>query len=139
MAKVERITISVEAPLLEQFETFIANNGYPTRSEAMKDLMRHALVGQEWEKGDTDVAGTISIVYDHHKRGTMENLVNVQHDFGELIVCTQHVHLDHHNCMEVLVVRGTAVHIRDFVTKLKAIKGIKHSALVKATTGKDVE
>ena len=136
--KVERITISVEAPLLAKFENYISSNGYPTRSEAMKSLMRQALIEEEWQQ-DTEVAGTISLVYDHHKRGTMEKLVDVQHDFGDLIVCSQHVHLDHHNCMEVLVVRGQAAEIRDILTKLKAVKGIKHSALMMATTGEAVE
>jgi len=138
MPKVARVTISVEESLLAQFESYIANNGYPTRSEAMKGLMRQALVGQEWQKG-TDVAGTISIVYDHHKRGTMEKLTDAQHAFGDLIVCTQHVHLDHHNCMEVIVVRGHAAKIRKLVTSLQAVKGIKHSSLMMATTGKDVQ
>ena len=136
--KVERITISVEAPLLAKFENYLTCNGYPTRSEAMKSLMRQALIEEEWQQ-DTDVAGTISLVYDHHKRGTMEKLVDVQHDFGNLIICSQHVHLDHHNCMEVLVVRGRAAEIRDILAKLKAVKGIKHSALMMATTGEGVE
>ena len=136
--KVERITISVEAPLLAQFESYISSNGYPTRSEAMKSLMRQALIEQEWQQ-ETDVAGTISLVYDHHKHGTIEKLVDVQHDFGDVIVCSQHVHLDHHNCMEVLVVRGQAAEIRNILTKLKAVKGIKHSALMMATTGEGVD
>jgi CopG family nickel-responsive transcriptional regulator len=120
--------------LLEQFDSYVANNGYPTRSEAIKGVMRQALVEQEWQKGK-DVAGTINIVYDHHKRGTMEKLVDVQHDFGEMIVCTQHIHLDHHNCMEVIVVRGRATAFRKLLTSLKAIKGIKHSSLMMATMG----
>jgi CopG family transcriptional regulator, nickel-responsive regulator len=138
MPKVARVSISVEEPLLAQFESYLSNNGYPTRSEAIKGLMRQALVEQEWQKG-TDVAGTISVVYDHHKRGTMDKLVDVQHDFGNLIVCTQHIHLDHHNCMEVVVVRGRATEIRKLLVRLKSVKGIKHSALMMATTGKGVE
>ncbi len=138
MSKVERITISVEGPLLAQFEAYISDNGYPSRSEAMKGLMRQALVEQEWQKG-TDVAGAISLVYDHHKRGTTEKLTSIQHDFGELIICTQHVHLDHHNCMEVIVVRGRAVAIQKLLTQLKAVKGLKHGSLMMATTGKGVK
>jgi len=138
MSKVARVTISVEEPLLEQFESYVSHNGYPTRSEAMKGLMRKALIEQEWQKG-TDVAGAISIVYDHHKGGILKKLVDAQHDFGSLIVCTQHVHLDHHNCMEVLVVRGRATEIRKLLTHLKSVKGIKHSSLMMATTGKGVD
>ena len=138
MTKVARITVSIEEPLLAQFETYIDQNGYPTRSEAIKGLMRGALIEKEWLKG-ADVAGTISLVYDHHKRGTMEKLTDAQHDFGHLIICTQHVHLDHHNCMEVLVLRGRAIDIRRLETNLKAIKGIKHCALMMATTGQGIE
>jgi CopG family nickel-responsive transcriptional regulator len=138
MPKVARVSFSVEEPLLAQFESYLSDNGYPTRSEAIKGLMRQALVEQEWQKG-TDVAGAISVVYDHHKRGTMDKLVAVQHDFGPLIVCTQHVHLDHHNCMEIIVVRGRAPEIRKLLVRLKSVKGIKHSAFMMATTGKGVE
>lgn len=137
MPKVERISISIDKPLLERFETYVAEHGYPTRSEAIKGLMRQALVEQEWQKG-TDVAGALSLVYDHHKHGTMDKLTSAQHDFGDLIVCTQHVHLDHHNCMEVIVVRGAAAQIRKLVAHIKSIKGIKHSALMTATTGRGV-
>jgi len=135
--KIERVSVSIEKPLLEKFESYISGNGFPTRSEAVKSLIRRALVEQEWQKG-TDVAGAISIVYDHHKRGTMEKLTEAQHDFGGLIVCTQHVHLDHHNCMEVIVVRGRAVKIRNLLNRIKAIKGLKHSSLMMATTGREV-
>jgi len=137
MTKVARITVSVEDALLKQFEVFIANHGYPTRSEAVKNLMRNALVEQEWQKGK-EVAGAVAIIYDHHRGAIVKKLVNAQHDFGGLIVCTQHVHLDHDNCMEVVIVRGAASKIRDFLSCLKSIKGIKHSTLMMATTGEDV-
>ena len=136
MSQVARISVSLEESLLSQFEKYLENNGYPTRSEAIKGLIRQALVEQEWQKGK-DVAGTINIVYDHHKRGTMEKLVDVQHDFGDLIVCTQHIHLDHHNCMEVIVVRGRADKLRKLLVSLKVVKGIKHSSLMMATAGKE--
>ncbi|MDD5586801.1 MAG: nickel-responsive transcriptional regulator NikR [Alphaproteobacteria bacterium] len=138
MSKVARLPISLEDSLLDQFESYRTAHGYPSRSEAITSLMRKAFVEEEWQRGK-DVAGTISIVYDHHKRGTINKLVNVQHDFGNLIVCTQHIHLDHHNCMEVVVVRGRAAEIRKLLTRLKSVKGIKHSSLMMATTGKHVE
>jgi CopG family nickel-responsive transcriptional regulator len=137
MPKVARVTISLEKGLLAQFEARLAASGYPTRSEAVKSLMRSALVQEEWQTG-RDVAGAIVMVYDHHKGGVVKKLMDAQHDFGELIVCTQHVHLDHHHCMEVVVVRGAAGEIRALLAKLKAVKGIKHSSLITATTGKSV-
>jgi len=134
MSKVSRITISLEETLLENFEKYLNENGFPSRSEGIKHLMRNALVEQDWKKG-TNVAGTISLVYDHHKSGVMEKLVDVQHQFESLVVCTQHVHLDHHNCMEVLVLKGDAGDIRDLFTKIKSIKGLKHSSVMMGTTG----
>ena len=84
------------------------------------------------------MSGAVTLVYDHHRRGLANRLVDVQHDFQEIVVSVQHVHLDHHNCLEVIVVRGAAGKIQDLLGKLKAVKGIKHSALVTMTTGKDV-
>lgn len=137
MPTVERISISIEGPLLEKFESYLDAHGFPTRSEGIKALMRKALVEEEWQTG-TGIAGTISIIYDHHKSGTVDKLLNVQHDFGKLIVCSQHVHLNHHNCMEVLVVRGRSADIRKLLTRLNAVKGLKHSALMMATTGEKI-
>jgi CopG family nickel-responsive transcriptional regulator len=99
--------------------------------------MRSALVQEEWRTG-RDVAGAIVMVYDHHKGGIVKKLMDIQHDFGTLIVCTQHVHLDHHHCMEVVVVRGRAEKIKALLTRLKSAKGIKHSSLITATTGESV-
>jgi len=137
MSNVTRITVSIDEPLLEQFEKFLTDNGYPTRSEGVKSIMRKALIENEWQSG-TEVAATISLVYDHHKPGVMQKLVDIQHDFGELVICTQHVHLDHHNCMEVLIVKGLASRIRDFHVALKSVKGLKHCTLSAATTGEDI-
>lgn len=134
MGRVSRATISLEPELFEQFDAYSAASGYATRSEAVKSLMRSALVEREWQTG-RDVAGAIVMVYDHHRGSIVKKLTDVQHDFGGLIVCTQHVHLDHHHCMEVVVVRGAAGEIRALLAKLKAVKGVKHSALMTATTG----
>ncbi|WP_303850659.1 nickel-responsive transcriptional regulator NikR [Seleniivibrio woodruffii] len=138
MPNVTRITVSIDEPLLEQFEKFLEENGYPTRSEGVKSIMRKALIENEWQTGHTEVAATISMVYDHHKAGVMQKLTDIQHDFGELVVCTQHVHLDHHNCMEVLILKGLSERIRDFHNALKSVKGLKHCALSAATTGEDI-
>ncbi|MBN1378047.1 MAG: nickel-responsive transcriptional regulator NikR [Gammaproteobacteria bacterium] len=137
MATVERITASIEKDLLQRFESYIAQQGYPTRSEAIKSLIRKALVEQEWQKGK-DVAGAISLTYDHHKSGLLQKLTDTQHQFEKIIVCSQHVHLDHHNCMEVVMVRGKVTEIRKLLELLNAIKGIKHSTIMIGTVGKDV-
>lgn len=137
MSKVTRVTVSIDEDLLDKFENYITEKGYPTRSEGIKSIMRQALVEDEWHTG-TVVAATVSFVYDHHKPGVMQKLVDIQHDFGELVVCTQHVHLDHHNCMEVIIVKGLSDKIYEFHNALKAVKGLKHSSLCAATTGEEI-
>ena len=134
MTHITRISISVEEELLNQFDLYSAEQGYPTRSEAVKAVIRDAMVLQEWEKG-SDVAGAVSVVYDHHKQGIVQKILAVQHDQGDVILCSQHVHLDHDNCMEIIAVRGPGERIKDLLTNLRAIKGLKHSVLTMSTTG----
>ena len=131
---ITRISISVEEELLNQFDFYSAEQGYPTRSEAVKAMIRDALVLQQWRKG-SDVAGAVSVVYDHHKSGIVQKILSVQHDWSDVILCSQHVHLDHDNCMEIIAVRGRGERIRDFLANLRTIKGLKHSVLTMSTTG----
>lgn len=123
-----RISISVDEDLLKNFDAFVAERNFPTRSEAMKNIMRDALIQEEWTKGDF-VAGNISLVYDHHKPGIVQKLLDSQHDFCEEIVCSQHVHLDHFNCMEIIVLRGKGHRIREILNRLRQIKGLKNIVL----------
>ena len=137
MSDLARFSVSVEDGLLRAFDAFVVCGGYPTRSEAVKHLIRNALVEKEWQaKGN--VAGAIVVVYDHHKRDVVRKLLNIQHDYGETIVSTQHVHLDHDNCLEMVTVKGKAPRIRELVTAMRALKGIKHSDLLMTTTGRDL-
>jgi len=138
MAGLARVSMSLEEELLQQFDRLSAARGYPTRSEAIKALMREALVEQQWETDQHEVAGAITMVYDHHRSGLVKQLMDVQHDMGEAVVSTQHVHLDHHHCLEVVVLRGRAAAIKELLAGLKAVKGVKHSALMMATTGEGV-
>ncbi|MDR1141890.1 MAG: nickel-responsive transcriptional regulator NikR [Planctomycetaceae bacterium] len=135
MSQIARISISVEEELLKKFDSFSEEHGFPTRSEAIKNVMREALIAEEWTKG-THVAGTISLVYDHHKPGIVQKLLETQHDFCPEIQCSQHVHLDHNNCMEIIVLRGTKERIREILKQLRQIKGLKHVVLTMTTTGK---
>jgi len=137
MAGLKRISISLEENLLTRFDRQADSQGYPTRSEAIKALMRKSLIEQEWT-GNQEVAGALSIVYDHHRRGLTNKVMDVQHHFGSVIVSTQHVHLDHNHCLEIVVVKGKAVQIQELAAALKSVKGIKHNALVMTTTGRDV-
>ena len=134
---VSRFSISMDESLLKQFEAYKRQEGYPTRSEAVQALIRQALVRKEWNE-NAEVIGAITIVYDHHQRGLSEKLTAIQHRFESLVVCVQHVHVDHHNCLEVLIVRGAASDIRKLAKALKALKRLKHDGMVAATTGQSI-
>ena len=138
MQRVTRVSISIEEGLIEKFDAISLDQGTPTRSEAIKNLIRSALIQKEWEDGE-EIAATITLVYDHHKQGMLQKLVDVQHDFNDLVICSQHAHLNHHNCIESIIVQGNGKQIRDFYKSLTAIKGIKHTALNTATTGQEIE
>ena len=138
MEKIKRFGVSIEGRLLEQFDSYIAVNDYENRSEAIRDLIRKELVEEEWAKTNEDVAGAIVIVYDHHKREVVDKLLDIQHDFHEFIISSQHVHLDHDNCLEIIVVRGKMVRVNDLAAKLKSIKGVKHASLTQSTLGKNI-
>lgn len=101
-----RFGVSLDKILLERFDSLIERKGYSNRSEAIRDLIRDSLVGEEWEEGSRQVVGTITIVYSHDTRELMDKLTDLQHNFYSSIISTMHVHLDEHNCLEVLVVRG---------------------------------
>ncbi|GHT23759.1 putative nickel-responsive regulator [Planctomycetales bacterium] len=134
MSNITRISISVEEDLLEKFDSFSEEQGFPTRSEAIKNVMKEALIREEWTKG-TYVAGAISMVYDHHKSGIVQKILDTQHDFCCEIQCSQHVHLDHANCMEIIVLRGAKERIQEILKRLHQIKGLKHLVLTMSTTG----
>ena len=135
MAGVERFSVSMEADLLEQFQALADKRGYANRSEAVRDLVRDALVREEWS-GDEEIVGTVTIVYDHHTRELGERLTSVQHDHHALILATMHIHLDHENCLEVIAVRGKAPDVQRIADALIATRGVKHGRLSATTTGR---
>jgi len=137
MDKLVRFGVSVEEGLLKKFDAHIQGKKYVNRSEAIRDLIRADLVKKHWQENQ-EVAGAITIVYDHHQRELVNKLMDIQHDFGELVVSTQHVHLDHHNCLEIIVVRGPARKTQILSDMLKAVKGVRHASLSMSSTGKDI-
>jgi len=137
MSKLTRFTVSLDDGLLDRFDKQIKAQGYPTRSKAVVDLIGDALVKEEWESGH-EVAAAIIMVYDHHKRGLSTNLTHIQHDYHHLIVTSQHIHLDHSNCLEIVVVRGKPKEVRELAGKMKATKGVKYASLSAASTGKNL-
>jgi len=138
MSSLTRFGVSIDEGLLKNFDRLISGKGYRTRSEALRDLIRESLVQEEWEEGGKDTVGTITIVYDHHKRELSRILTEMQHQFYASILSTLHIHLDEHNCLEVLVVRGRGKDIKKISDRLIGTKGVKHGKLTLTTTGKDL-
>ena len=135
---VSRFSISLPPSLLQQFDKMSKEKGYDNRSLAIGDMMRDSLVEHRQKFGNEDIAGTITLVYDHHKQHVQAALTDIQHDHHEVIVSTVHVHLDHDNCLEVLVVRGKAAVVKKIADELISAKGVKHGKLTVTTTGKDL-
>jgi CopG family nickel-responsive transcriptional regulator len=133
-----RFTVSLPPKLLEDLDAMTGEQGYDNRSLAIADMIRDRLVEHRRKFGTEDIAGTITLVYDHHKQHVQATLTDIQHDHHEVIISTLHVHLDHHNCLEVLVVRGKAALIKRIADELIGAKGVKHGKLTVTTTGKDM-
>jgi len=138
MQRVERFSISMNAELLKKFDDLIRRKGYPNRSEAVRDLVRNALVEQQWGQPSEKVAATVTLVYDHHTREIAERLTDIQHHHGRLVVATTHIHLDNDNCLEVIILRGRSRGVRRLAELLIAQKGVKHGRAVYTTEGRDL-
>jgi CopG family nickel-responsive transcriptional regulator len=130
-----RFGVSVDQRLLEEFDHHIKRRNYASRSEALRDLIRGNLVGEEWDD-NKETVGTITFVYDHHVRDLTGKLTDIQHDHQGQILSGMHVHLDHDHCLEVLVVKGKGSDIRKVADALVSVKGVKHGKLTMTTTGK---
>ena len=129
MAELVRFGVSLDSELLKQFDLHTKGKGCPTRSKALEDLIRKSLVETSWENGTNEVAGAVIMVYDHHRRELVNKLIDIQHDHQEIIISTQHVHLSHDNCLEVVALKGKPVQISSLVNLLKSSKGVKHVSL----------
>lgn len=133
-----RFGVSMNPELLRRFDEVISRKGYTNRSEALRDIIRNVLVEEEWRSGDNEVAGTITLVYDHHVTGLASVLNELQHEYHLAIVSTLHVHLDHDNCLEVLVLRCKSSEARRIADRLISVKGVKHGKLTLASTGRSL-
>lgn len=129
-----RFGVSVPRRLISKFDSLIKREGYKNRSEAIRDLIRDALVRDRWSAND-QVVGTVTIVYDHHTRELSSRLTELQHNHGPSVLSTTHVHLDHDNCVEVLIIRGKGRDVQRFADEIIGTRGVKHGKLVATTTG----
>jgi CopG family nickel-responsive transcriptional regulator len=136
MTELVRFGVSLEKPLLERFDTLIRERQYTNRSEALRDLIRRELVKREWREGG-DVAGAITLIYDHHQRDVLSKVTDTQHGFQGVIISTQHIHLDHHNCLEIIAARGKAEEVQRLADAMTSIKGVRHGTLSMSSTGRE--
>lgn len=137
MSKLVRFGVSLDQGLLVSFDRLAKEKNYNCRSEAFRDLIRQELVQKQW-RGGQEVAGAITLIYNHHKRELVNKLMDTQHDFGGIIISSQHIHLDHNNCLEIIAVKGSAREVQKLADSLKSVKGVKHGTLSMSTTGKDI-
>lgn len=130
MSELVRFGVSIEQDLLENYDRLIAERGYATRSEALRDLIREELIRQRIEvHKETNALGSLTLVYDHHARNLAQEMGAIQHDFHENILSVMHIHVSHDDCMEVLALRGKVSEIVDLANGLLSLKGIKNGKL----------
>jgi len=132
-----RFGVSIDKGLLTKFDSFIKGKKYTNRSEAFRDLIRQELIQKQWQ-GDHEIAGAITLIYNHHKRELVNKLMDIQHDFGGIIISAQHIHLDHDNCLEIIAVRGRPGEAQKLADSLRSVKGVKHGTLSMSTSGRDI-
>jgi CopG family nickel-responsive transcriptional regulator len=138
MPEVIRFSVSTDERLLARFDDLIAEKGYVNRSEAIRDLIRNSLVEEALADDLCEAVGTVTLVYDHHFSDLGDKLTEHQHTHHESIVSTLHIHLDHHNCLEVVVLRGKAGEIRRLADSLIGTKGVKHGRFVATAATEDL-
>ncbi len=135
MSELQRISITIEKALSEKFDELIERKGYSNRSEAVRDLIRKELVAQQWEDGNRNTVGTLTMVYDHSRPELARRLLKHGHDEHDLVKATLHIHLDHDNCLEVMALQGRSKEVRRFSEYALGSKGVKHGQLVMTTMG----
>lgn len=138
MTDLARFGISIDQRLLQQFDVLIGEKGYVNRSEAIRDLIRGSLVDAQWNREEVELVGTVTLVYDHHTRDLSDKLTEHQHSHHNAIISSLHVHLDAHNCLEVVVLKGQAGTVKRLADELIGTKGVKHGKLVTSTTGRNL-
>jgi CopG family nickel-responsive transcriptional regulator len=134
-----RIGVSLPEKLLTRFDDIILQRGYSSRSEGIRDAIRNYIVHYEWMSDvQGERVGVITLVYSHSQRGLVENLTEIQHDFGAIIQSSLHVHLDHDNCLEVVVLKGDGQDVKKAAESMMALKGVKHVKLTTTSMGKEL-
>jgi len=139
MADLVRFGVSIPDDLLDKFDALISHKGYTNRSEAIRDLIRDRLVEDEWSTSEHVVVGTATVVYNHEQSELAQKLTEIQHKNHELIISAVHVHLDAHNCLEVLIMRGSSDEVKKAGELLISTRGVKHGKITMTTTGRELD
>jgi CopG family nickel-responsive transcriptional regulator len=129
MTRVTRTALAIEEDLLRKFDAWMVSRGYDNRSEAVRDLMRSALTEQEWSDPKASVVAVLSVIYDHESHTLAQELTHIQHEDHRAILCSQHVHLDAHRCLEVILMKGTAGQLRRVADTIAATRGVRAGKL----------
>lgn len=135
-SSLKRFSVSMEGNLLRKFDQLVTQKGYPNRSEAVRDLVREAILHQSWEEDDEIIAGSILLFYDHHQRNLIEEMTEIQHEAHDAILSTTHFHLTHESCLELIVVKGKVQEIRALSNKLTSLKGVSYGDFTVAPVAK---
>jgi len=138
LEKTARFSISISSDLLRRFDNAMREKTYINRSKAVRDLIVDFIVEREWEKSERQVMGSLTLLYEHEARGLLERLAEIQHERSSNVVSTMHVHIDEHNCMEVLALKGLPREIRELADRLISCRGVKHGKLVMSTRGEEI-
>jgi CopG family nickel-responsive transcriptional regulator len=129
-----RFSISLPEDLLVSLDHQIINQGYVSRSEFVRDLIREQLVEDRWNSSEETVIGVLTLIYDHHQRDLLQRMTDLQHDGDAQILCNTHVHIDHHNCLETIMIKGTPAQVEGIASKIGGLKGINFSKLTKTAS-----
>ena len=138
MAELARTGVSLEEDLLQEFDRLITKRGYKNRSEAFRDLIREALLSETVDS-NKPVVGTLTLVYDHHVPNLSEKLTATQHTAGAMVLAATHVHLDHHYCLEVIIMKGKSKELQGIADSMLALRGVELGKLVLTNSGKELK
>ena len=139
MSDITRFGVSLKSTLLEKFDHLIEQSGYKNRSEAIRDLIRDRMIAEEWASSDRETVGVFSLIYSHEQRELNKTLTNIQHHYVDIIVSSTHIHIDHHNCLEVIILKGKSSLIKKITDELASTKGVKHGKLIMTSTGSGLD
>jgi CopG family nickel-responsive transcriptional regulator len=134
MSLLVRFGVSLEKPLLDNFDNLLKRRKYTNRSEAIRDMIREELLRKELD-ADGEIAGAFTFIYDHHHRELLNKIIDIQHDFQNIVKSSQHIHLDHYNCLEIVAVKGNSNAVMNLTNSLKSLKGVKHGSLSVSRAG----